>query len=84
MQEKDLDKQIKLYPNPSNGLLYLELAEAIAIESIVVYDYLGRTTQFTSTQENTNLKINDLSSGVYQILITTKDQDILLKKVVIY
>jgi hypothetical protein len=30
------------------------------------------------------LKINDLSIGVYQILITTKDQHTLLKKVVIY
>lgn len=60
--EEAVVKQLKVYPNPSHNILYLESAEG---EKICVYDAQGRLVK----QEiySGHLNIDDLQSGIYSI-----------------
>lgn len=84
VQEQDLDKLIKVFPNPSQGELNIEVQQNLDIESIVVYDYLGRTIRHTLKKSNNTLKLNDLSSGIYHLVITTTDYKSAIKKVLVH
>ena len=60
----------KIYPNPSNGLVYIEQADAI-IEKVEVYDSLGRLVkhQFVSTRTVMELNLKG-NANLYFLKIT--------------
>jgi len=74
-----LKNQIKLYPNPVQNILYLENNSGYAINTLKVYDVLGRLV----LQKNKQIKQLDISSLASGLLFVHMDTDggVLIKKV---
>ena len=70
--EIDLSSQIKIYPNPSNGIFKIEKSNSIGNMEIEVYDIYGKV--ILSQEMNNNLNTIDLktvSKGIYMVKITS-------------
>ncbi|PQB04995.1 T9SS type A sorting domain-containing protein [Aureitalea marina] len=62
---------IQVFPNPTDGMVNIQLPEGLDGRQLQVYDQLGRLLKSISL-EGTNSRINlsDLSSGVYFLKLT--------------
>lgn len=79
MKEFDL-ATIKIYPNPTNGSLYIDLNNAT--ETLVeIYSVLGKKVFQKSINSTENLQLNHLSAGVY-ILKLTQENNSISKKLI--
>jgi len=70
--QEDLENQINLYPNPTNGYLKVELG-SVEISSLKIVDGMGRT--INEQMECSGACTVDLSGypqGMYQLVFTTK------------
>ncbi|MEM9849173.1 MAG: T9SS type A sorting domain-containing protein [Bacteroidota bacterium] len=76
-----LQQQFSIFPNPSTGLLNIELEE-INIKQMELYDAMGRSVRRFSGQERT-VDLQALAGGVYFLLMETDEQEILVEKIVI-
>jgi hypothetical protein len=76
--EFNLVDQIKLYPNPTTGLFYIEIPEQLILNKITIYDVLGK---IVLQNKNKNINLNQFMSGGYFIKINT-DSGIALKRIV--
>ncbi len=71
------DKQsLKLYPNPTNGLVYIEAQD---LQSYEVYNLLGQRL-LSGTSEVINLQ--DLSKGTYIVKVRTQSGEVMTSKVI--
>jgi hypothetical protein len=71
---KDLvDAGIKMYPNPTSGMIYIE-SENTEIESIQVFDITGTLVLEVSDLEKQQIDLSGYMQGVYIIKINTKDE----------
>ena len=61
---------VKLYPNPTNGLLHIEGQSAMRIS---VTNLLGQMLQETIALGNTTIDLSHLESGMYLIRIETEN-----------
>lgn len=70
-----LSKGIKVYPNPSNGIVNVAIANYIGELTIQVYDINGRKVVETSSDftGEKSLNLNGLHSGVYAVNIEGSD-----------
>ena len=73
--------KIKIYPNPSNSNLIIDVSNDIQIENIELFDIGGKSVKIFN-KIDTRLNISGLSSGTYFLRISTRE-GILTKKVVI-
>lgn len=63
------DKSIKIFPNPTQGLLNLEFATTGTAE-VEIYDVLGKKLKtFSHTGLNSTLDLSDLPDGLYVIRV---------------
>lgn len=64
---------IVVYPNPSSGIIALEIPNGINVSEIVVMNSIGQTAAVISSSQLDNGKIDltSLSKGLYQLLIKT-------------
>jgi hypothetical protein len=76
------NEEAVIYPNPSNGIVYIKHAEAV--KSIEVVNALGQTVMTIENNNKSLVKI-DLSAnrGVYLVRFVNDDQSSSLKRVVI-
>ncbi len=59
---------LKLYPNPTQGYLYLDAPETMVVKSFVVYDALGR--QVLRREGNTRVwELEPLDAGWYRVVV---------------
>lgn len=72
---------VSLFPNPSSDYIEVITNNEIAINSIEIYDLLGRKCLDT-TLINNKININQLIPGVYTINIRTTDGLTIAKKIV--
>lgn len=72
---------VRVYPNPSSGLVYLSGIEA-AIQALEVFDISGKKVMTATNFTGNNLDLAELRDGIYFIKMQT-DQGILNKKIVI-
>lgn len=82
-----MDLPFQIYPNPVHTVLNLDWkqAGALNLESIEIYDVLGRVVQRTALQINTDnysISTEGLTNGTYQLVLHT-EKGILRKKLVI-
>ena len=81
---QELNNNILIYPNPSNGIFTIEVDEAIY--KLSIYDYLGKEiTAYKISKENEYKFLLDLSNnskGLYFIHLFT-DNDFLSNKIII-
>ena len=71
----------KIYPNPTNGHLFIDMEDAMENYSYRIYNLAGQTLQEGSLQQNIDL--SNLSNGVYFINIRHKSQAIYFNQKII-
>jgi hypothetical protein len=66
-------RQLILYPNPSNGVLNVQISEALLGSTMQLIDISGRSL-FSSelNSEETELNFNNFSAGVYFVTLQNK------------
>lgn len=67
---------LKLYPNPVNDMLYLDIAEPVKI--IEVLDISGRIVKYAEITDN-RISLNNLINGMYVIKIKTEKEEYIQK-----
>ena len=78
--------QIRMYPNPSTGLLNIELNKSITKEEIRIYDLIGNrlTTQLRQISSfQIEIDLGDFKSGIYFIQILDGDNIIRTERIVL-
>lgn len=77
------DEEIKLYPNPNNGLFYIDIGNFKNAE-ISIYDSLGKLVYIkSSTKIKTNeVQISNYSAGVYIVKVTEEGKTATRKLVI--
>lgn len=85
--EQHLIDQVSIYPNPSQGQVWLNLPSELGANSYVLWSSLGAVSYQTSLSQyqsggNLNLELPQLSKGVYFLEIQT-DQGSFTKKLVL-
>jgi len=65
------ERSISIYPNPSNGLINVNIGEnqSESESRVLVFDQLGRLKHSTILQANNSLELQNLESGLYTIQI---------------
>ncbi len=71
-------KNVSLYPNPTSGILYVELDKTF---DVVVYNYQGQVVM-RNYDNNGRIDMSDLSTGVYFVEIRS-DNDVMIEKVIV-
>lgn len=66
----DLDQTISVYPNPANDELHIMMPTTTQLEKIEIYNTLG---QLLATHQTTYFRIDNLSSGIHVMKITTSE-----------
>ena len=81
--EESLADQIKLYPNPTQGRVTLELNH-LEVASLRVVDATGRTVLDRKGCTGVcELDLSETGSGMYQIIMITTDGKQVIKPVVV-
>jgi hypothetical protein len=82
----NIEESVDVYPNPSNGLVTIDLKGALAQNTTIeVYNSLGQNVMSqTYTQASGKFEINltDYAKGVYSIKLTVEGQ-VVNKRVVL-
>ena len=84
INENALNSQLKVFPNPTNGIVNVSLGQDLGIAEIEITSLSGQVVK-SETIENTNnasLDVSTLKSGVY-ILKLTADNRVGIKKLII-
>lgn len=69
--ENNVDRSIKIYPNPTNSIINVN--GDFAIQSVELFDVQGRLLQTNLQNSNTALlDISEKSNGIYFVKITTE------------
>jgi PKD repeat protein len=70
--EEDLSSKIAVYPNPTNGKLWIKTEEPI--ESIKINDAMGsEIVQVKTAEKSTVINLGSHPNGVYLVQVLTKD-----------
>jgi hypothetical protein len=80
--DHDVDEGIDLFPNPTRGLLFIELGRVYEGIDVSVFDPMGRLIEYKSSEKEKQLSVSlDGSPGIYLIQIKTQSGRSMLAKV---
>ena len=73
---------LKVYPNPTSGLLNIE--SDLAIKSVQMYNTIGQLSKMITVVQSNNLQIevSDLAKGLYMLAIET-DKGLTTQQVIV-
>ena len=79
VETPDFENSIKLYPNPSNGLISIKNKTGITLKTISVYNILGNLVKTISSKNNNldKIDLSSLKSGIYLARIQGVDGQII-------
>ena len=66
----ELEQAISVYPNPANDELHIMMPTTTQLEKVEIYNTLG---QLLATHQTTDFRIDNLSSGMHVMKITTSE-----------
>ena len=66
----DLEQTISVYPNPANDELHIMMPTTTQLEKVEIYNTLG---QLLATYQTADFRIDNLSSGMHVMKITTSE-----------
>lgn len=66
----ELEQTISVYPNPANDELHIMMPTTTQLEKVEIYNTLG---QLLATHQTTDFRIDNLSSGMHVMKITTSE-----------
>lgn len=69
----ELEQTISVYPNPANDELHIMMPTTTQLEKVEIYNTLG---QLLSTHQTADFRIDNLSSGMHVMKITTSEGSI--------
>lgn len=83
VSEVDLGR-LTVYPNPSEGVIYVEIEKAEKVNNITVTDITGRTVRNIPYAgiSRSKIELQDLANGIYQINLVSND-GVVTRKVVL-
>lgn len=81
--EVDLGR-LSIYPNPSEGIIYIEVEKADEVNNMTVTDITGRVVRNVniSGMSRTRLELVDLANGIYHVNLNT-NSGVVTRKVVL-
>ena len=68
--------EFKLYPNPAQEMLFFDLPIAFLPTDIAIYDLTGKLIRSFKYEQKNNIKVSDLTPGMYFIKFTSSDRTI--------
>lgn len=74
--------QLSVYPNPTNGIVNLQFAQATDINSVSVYSVSGRlvhSQNFSNVSDNYQMNLQNLAEGIYMVKVETPQGSITKK-----
>lgn len=71
-EENNLLEEVKVYPNPSNGIINLSYSRDVQLQNIQIVDVTGRTVYNENTQVNV-IDAQQLSTGKYMLILTDQN-----------
>lgn len=81
--ENSLSSNVRVYPNPSNGLVYLTLPENAKV-NVSVLNLLGSTVYSVNLSGSNKIYLNDLTKGVYLIkIVDTANGESVTKRLIL-
>lgn len=80
IDEEKLLSDIKIYPNPSNGIINVNATKNI-ISSVIIRDMSGRILQINNSGNYNNINIGDVSNGIYFVDVITNLNQKITKKI---
>ena len=76
------EEDIIIYPNPTSGMVHIELSTDQKITNIKIYDLWAQEVPFEYFDQNKNeLSLNGLTAGTYYVLISLNEQ-FFIKKII--
>ncbi len=81
---EELDKQVAVYPNPTQDFLTIDLPTDFGFQSVKVYNSVGQTLQLpivNQSPQKLQLNTQHLASGLYQVELRGK-KGVVYKKIV--
>ena len=82
VNENNIDENLVVYPNPSNGLFYVDVNSSGLIEDLSIYDNLGRFINVSIIKEGDRIRIEGLPNGTFFLKFRTENKDV-IKKIII-
>lgn len=70
------DNSIKLYPNPTQEILFFDLPLAFLPTDVAIYDSTGKLISSFKYEQKNNVKVSDLTAGMYFIKFISPDRTI--------
>jgi hypothetical protein len=86
VETPEFSNVIKLYPNPSNGLIAINNNTSRILSSIRVYDILGNQVKVILLKTNTirnTIDLTNLTNGIYLARIASVDGQVKTQKLII-
>ncbi|MFT5891223.1 MAG: hypothetical protein ACI9Y7_001324 [Dokdonia sp.] len=80
--EENRLEEIKIYPNPSKDLLYVQIPTNIDVLEINIRNIQGKTVLQPFKRDSNQIDVSHLASGVYFITVSTSRQAI-TKRIII-
>ena len=82
-REEELQEDILIYPNPSNGNFVIQLNNPSLVKEIHIVDNLGKPVfVLKNIQRENQFNLNHLPSGTYTVEVVYRNETI-LKKIII-
>lgn len=76
--------EVKVYPNPSSGTITLTSDDFASVESLLIFDQMGRQIQNADmTVQGNIIRIDGLQRGLYFIRLVSTDKAMITKKVIV-
>ncbi|MBG6110407.1 subtilisin family serine protease [Flavobacterium sp. CG_9.10] len=72
----EINDAISLYPNPTQENLFFDLPAAFSPTYIMIYDVTGKLIRTLIYEQKNNVKVSDLSSGMYFIKFSSEGKTI--------
>ncbi|MGB0429078.1 MAG: LamG-like jellyroll fold domain-containing protein [Bacteroidia bacterium] len=75
---------VKLYPNPTSGIVLINSDLKTEVETVTVLDLSGKTVYVNSNVNGVKkLNVSNLQSGTYLVKLITTKQDLIIQKLII-
>ena len=85
IETPDFSNNVKIYPNPSNGVVTIKNNTAAKLSTISIYDILGNQVQYMPLKTNANntIDLTNLTKGIYLARLESVDGQVKTQKLII-
>jgi hypothetical protein len=74
VDDKNLDNELVLYPNPVSNVLNFKNSNGVEISSLKITNILGETVYTDAYAEGkTSIDVSNLSAGIYILSVNSRD-----------